>query len=189
MRGSAPDQSPFGVQQRTRNPASFWIRAASNTEDNDAGDLRHRLSQRGATITAVSERTPRIRRTPLPDDAVIVVRGEDLVDDDAVAQAERFRRRFPDWGRWGLSAMFAESDADVAELGAGPLRRFPILAIYTVDDLETAGFEVVPTFRTPHVTIAFVGEVDDGLERLRSAVHEHRPNPYHGTSSDEEVNP
>lgn len=109
--------------------------------------------------------------------------------DDYAAHAERFRRRFPDWGRWGLSALYAESDADVDELGAGPLRRFPILAVYTVADLEAAGFEVVPTFRTPHVTIAFVGERDRGLDRLRAAVHERRANPYHGTGADEEVNP
>jgi hypothetical protein len=60
----------------------------------------------------------------------------------------------------------------VDELGAGPPRRFPILAIYSVADLEAAGLEMVPTFRTPHVTIAFAGELDDGLERLRPAVHE-----------------
>jgi hypothetical protein len=39
-------------------------------------------------------------------------------------QAERFRRRFPDWNRWGLSALYAESDTAVDDLGAGPLRRF-----------------------------------------------------------------
>lgn len=126
------------------------------------------------------ERVPRIRRTPLPVDAVIVVRGEELIDDDSALQAKRFRRRFPDWNRWGLSALYAESDADVGDLGAGPLRRFPVLGIYRVRDLDDAGFEVVPTFRTPHVTIAFVGELDDGLGRLRTAVHEQRPNPYHG---------
>lgn len=118
-----------------------------------------------------------------------MVRGEDLDHDDSAAQAERFRRRFPNWGRWGLSALYAESDSGVDELGAGPLRRFPILAIYTLVELEAAGFEVVPTFRTPHVTIAFAGELDDGLERLRAAVHEQRTNPYHGLGPDEEVNP
>lgn len=137
----------------------------------------------------MADRVPRIRRAPLPADVLVVVRGEDLLDDDSATQAERFRRRFPDWGRWGLSALYAESDADVDELGAGPLRRFPFLAIYTLVALEAAGFEVVPTFRTPHVTIAFVGELEVGLERLRAAVHEQRPNPYHGTGPDEEVNP
>jgi hypothetical protein len=54
---------------------------------------------------------PRIRRAPLPADAVIVVRGDDL--DPAIArwQAVVFRRRYPDWGRWGLSAFYARNDA------------------------------------------------------------------------------
>lgn len=138
-----------------------------------------RVSQLSGTISSVTQRLPRIRRTPIPVDAVIVVRGEELAADDSAIQAVRFRRRFPDWGRWGLSAMYAESDADVDDLAAGPLRRFPVLGLYRVADLEEAGFEVAPTFRTPHVTIAFTGELDDGLERLRTAIHERRPNPYH----------
>ena len=32
---------------------------------------------------------------------------------------------------------------------------------YRVSALETAGFEVVPTFRTPHVTISFTGDLAD----------------------------
>lgn len=121
---------------------------------------------------------------PIPIDAMIVVRGEAHVEDYPAVQAGLFRRRFPEWGRWGLSAMYAESDADVDDLGAGPRRRFPVLGLYRIADLEEAGFEVVPTFRTPHVTIAFTGELDDGLERLRTAIHEQRPNPYHGKGPD-----
>jgi hypothetical protein len=83
----------------------------------------------------------------------------------------------------------AESDADVDDLAAGPLRRFPVLGLYRVADLEEAGFEVAPTFRAPHVTIAFTGELDDGLERLRAAIHEQRTHPYHERGPDEEVNP
>jgi len=45
--------------------------------------------------------------------------------------------------------------------------------------LVAAGIEVVPTFRTPHVTLAFTGELDDGLSRLERADHDRRPNPYH----------
>ena len=51
------------------------------------------------------------------------------------------------------SALFARGDDDVDHLGAGPLVRFPLLGICQVSVLEGAGFEVVPTFRTPHVTI------------------------------------
>ena len=51
------------------------------------------------------ERIPRIRRAGIPADALLVVRGEDT-DDPAVAarQAVQFRRRYPDWGRYGVSA-------------------------------------------------------------------------------------
>jgi len=133
----------------------------------------------------MAERVPRIRRTQLPSGALIVVRGEDWIDEESVVQAERFRRRFPDWGRWGLSALFARGDDDVDDLGAGPLVRFPVLGIYRVSALEAAGFEVVPTFRTPHVTIGFTGDLADGLKRLRGAVHEQRPNPYHGSGPEE----
>jgi hypothetical protein len=55
-----------------------------------------------------------------------------------------------------------------------------VLAIYLVADLEAAGFEVVATFRTPHVTLAFTGDLDTGLAALSAAVHEERTNPYHG---------
>lgn len=30
--------------------------------------------------------------------------------------------------------MYAESDADVDDLGAGPLRRFPVLGLYRIAD-------------------------------------------------------
>jgi len=92
----------------------------------------------------MAERVPRIRRTPLPSGALIVVRGEDWIDEASVVQAERFRRRFPDWGRWGLSALCARSDEEVADLGAGPLVRFPLLGVYRVSVLEAAGFESSP---------------------------------------------
>jgi len=36
--------------------------------------------------------------------------------------------------------------------------------------------------------IGFSGDLADGLERLRRAVHEQPPNPYHG-SGPEEVTP
>lgn len=132
------------------------------------------------------QRLPRIRRAPLPDDAVVVVRGDDLDSATARHQAVAFRRRFPDWGRWGLSAFYARNEAEVEDLGADQLERFPLLACYRVADLRAAGFEVCPTFRTPHVTIAFDGELDDRLAALIRAVHEVRVNPYHEADDESE---
>lgn len=125
------------------------------------------------------QRLPRIRRAPLPEDAVVVVRGDDLDPATSRHQAAAFRRRFPDCDRWGLSAFYARSDAEVEDLGADQLERFPLLACYRVADLRAAGFEIWPTFRTPHVTIAFDGELDYRLAALIRVVHEVRTNPYH----------
>ena len=60
-----------------------------------------------------SSAVPRVRRVAIPDDAVLVVRGDDLDPQTARAQAVAFRRRFPDWNRWGLSAFYARSEAEV----------------------------------------------------------------------------
>lgn len=130
---------------------------------------------------------PRIRRAPLPADAVIVVRGDDLDPGTSRRQALMFRRRYPDWGRWGLSAFYACNDAEIDDLAADQLDRFPELSLYRVADLEAAGFAIVATFRTPHVTIAFDGDLDAGLAALAATVHEQRPNPYHGPDEPEEV--
>lgn len=130
----------------------------------------------------MSERVPRIRRTPLADDALIVVRGDDLVEGAAGPQAIEFRRRYPDWHRWGLSGFHARNETDIRLLAEDRLERFPMLRLYSMATLTTAKFEVVPTFRTPHVTIAFEGDLEDGLRRLWNADHETRSNPYHGAT-------
>lgn len=122
---------------------------------------------------------PRVRRAPLPDDALIVVRGDDLDPTTSRHQASTFRRRFPDWGRWGLSAFYARSDAEIDDLAADQLERFPLLGCYRVAELRAAGFEIWPTFRTPHVTIAFGGDLDERLAALVHAAHDVRANRYH----------
>jgi len=54
----------------------------------------------------VSEQTPRIRRQPIPDAAQLVVQGD---EDPGVQErmARVFLRRYPTWGRYGLSAYHA----------------------------------------------------------------------------------
>ena len=124
---------------------------------------------------------PRIRRAAIPGDALLVVRGEADDDDADVAlrQAVLFRRRYPDWGRFGLSAFYARSMDEVLDLGADPLERFGALAVFGLVALMDAGFEVVPTFRTPHVTIAFVDEPALAYRRLMDLDHQRIVNPGH----------
>lgn len=122
---------------------------------------------------------PRFRRRPLPAGAsVVVVRGDDLGEGCDRRQAESFRRRWPDWQRFGLSAYFAEDEDAIADLAADPLERFPVLRIYRAGDLVAAGIEVVPTFRSPHVTLAFT-DLDAGLLALETVEHETMANSYH----------
>ena len=122
---------------------------------------------------------PRIRHAPIPADALLVVRGDDLDPATARAQALGFRRRFPDWQRWGLSAYYARSEAEIEDLAADQLERFPMLVVLRIAELLAAGFEVVPTFRTPHVTIAFQGDLDSSLADLITLGIDQRPNLYH----------
>lgn len=97
---------------------------------------------------------PRIRLTPLPDEALLVVRGDEL--DAAVlrADAERFRRRYPGWSRYGVSGFAAADEVEVDALCETRLDRFGLVVVFQRYDLLAAGVEVVPTFRRPHVTLA-----------------------------------
>lgn len=124
---------------------------------------------------------PRIRLAAIPDDALLVARGYADADDADVAlrQAVLFRRRYPDWGRFGLSAFYARSMDELLDLGADPLERFAALAVFGLVALIDAGFEVVPTFRTPHVTIAFVEEPALAYRRLMDLDHQRVVNPGH----------
>ena len=79
---------------------------------------------------------------------MLVVRGDDLNPDAAKGQAAAFRRRFPAWHRFGLPAYYARSDAEIDDLAADQLERFPVLVVLSIDRLIETGFEVVPTFRT-----------------------------------------
>ena len=128
----------------------------------------------------MAEDTPRIRRAPIPDDALIIVRGE-VPPARARRLADQFRQRFPGWGRWGLSAFYAGSDLEVDHLAYDRLQGYEVLHVYPTSVLLRAGFEVVPTFRRPHVTICWTDALDTGLDRLDRAEHARQENPYHGS--------
>jgi len=127
---------------------------------------------------------PRIRRAPIPADAVLVVRGESGSPSITRTQAQRFLRAFPDWGRYGLSAFSARDDSEVDDLSLHQLKAFGTLRLIRIVDLLDAGFEVVPTFRTPHVTIAFAGDLAGALDRFENVESERRANRYHQQQPD-----
>ncbi len=60
--------------------------------------------------------TPRIRRAGLPDDAVLILRGDVLDPDVLRDDAARFARRYPNLGWVGVSAYYAANDAEIGSL-------------------------------------------------------------------------
>ena len=109
---------------------------------------------------------------------LLVVRGgatdTDLVRTDAV----RFRRRYPRWGRYGISAYFAIDDQEIDVLCETRLERFDTVAIFTRSDLVLAGVKVVPTFRRPHATLANA-ELELLIDGLRSCAPRIASNRFH----------
>lgn len=121
---------------------------------------------------------PRIRRAAIPHDAYLVVRGVAALEPaTSIRQALLFRRRFETWGRFGLSAFYARSEDEVVDLAEDRLDAFETLYVYRVADVIDAGFEVIPTYRSPHVTIAFYDDPAPAVARLFAVTHRELANP------------
>lgn len=131
----------------------------------------------GVTLMS-SNRVPRIRKAAVPADAFVVVRGEQQTE-VARQLARQFRQRFPDWERWGLSGFYARGVPDVEDLARDRLPQHDAIIVYSASSLVNAGFDIVPTFRTPHVTISWATDLDDGLADLQRVDHDRRSNQYH----------
>jgi len=54
-----------------------------------------------------------------------------------------------------------------------------VLAVCELTVLLEAGFDLVPTFRTPHVTVAFSGDLERHLRALAELHPRVVENPYH----------
>ncbi len=99
------------------------------------------------------DNVPRIRLAAVPRDWTLVVRGDELDPDVLASDAIRFYERYPDWNRFGVSAFLAATMGEVDSLCESRLVRFATVAVFTISDLNDAGLEIVPTFRSPHVTL------------------------------------
>jgi len=125
-----------------------------------------------------TDSTPRVRRTPLPPDAVLVVRGDVLDPDLLRTDARRFSRRFPGWDRTGVSAYYARNEPEIDAVCQDKLSNFETVVVFAGADLKRAGIDIVGTFRTPHVTLAGP-DLETLVVALTSCPHESRLNPYH----------
>ena len=144
----------------------------------DGAGLRRRCKYPGVMRTDRPIDLPRIRHAPIPEDAWLVVRGITAIEPETSSrQAELFRHRFEQWGRYGLSAFYARSDEEVLDLGEDRFQAFATLFVYRLGDVIDAGFEVVPTYRSPHVTITFYDDLDIGVARLLAVPHRTVNNP------------
>lgn len=121
---------------------------------------------------------PRFRLTAIPDLTQLVVRGDELDPALLRVDAERFRRRYPGWGRYGISAFAAVDEEEVDALCETRLERFEVVVLFARQHLEGAGVEVVPTFRRPHVTLAH-RQLDALVDGLLGREHTRRENPHH----------
>jgi hypothetical protein len=97
---------------------------------------------------------PRIRLAQVGSGASLVVRGGELDPVLSKADAVRFHRRYPRWGRYGVSAYLGADDEEVDVICETRLERFAVAAVFDLSVLEAAAIEVVPTFRRPHITLA-----------------------------------
>jgi hypothetical protein len=90
----------------------------------------------------------------------------------------RFKRRYPRWCRYGLSAYFAANNQEIDILCKTRLERFGTVAVFHLSALHEVGIEVVPTFRRPHATLAHA-DLDLLVNGLRSCEHRIMNNGYH----------
>ncbi len=121
---------------------------------------------------------PRVRLTSVPDEAVFVVRGDELDPEVIIDDASRFHERFSAWSRFGISAFYAATDDEVDVLCQARLVRFETVVVFKRRDLEAVGVEIAATFRTPHVTLCHAS-LEEFVARLLRCEHQVRPNPYH----------
>lgn len=124
------------------------------------------------------EPTPRIRKAGIPREALLVVRGDILEGQVLMQDAERMTRRYPLWRLTGISGYAAADGEEIDALCQTKLVHFERVVVFERAQLEAAGVQVIPTFRTPHVTIA--ARTPWGLVALLQAVsHRELLNPYH----------
>ena len=117
----------------------------------------------------------RVRRERLADDALVVVRGDDLSIPFLRRDAVRAYRRF---GEYAVSVLGA-SDGDALDaLAAGVLIRFEVLTLMRVGTIRAAELEVRPTFRRPHYSI-MLPDLDAEIIRLTRCENVSWSNPHY----------
>jgi hypothetical protein len=129
--------------------------------------------------------SPRLRKAGLPKDAVLAVRGNLLDADVLRADASLVSERYPTWELTGVSSFHARNSQEVAVLCETKLDRFAVVFTFRRADLESAGVQILATYRTPHVTLA-AASADRLIDMLENCPHERLQNPYHEPEGQED---
>jgi hypothetical protein len=124
-----------------------------------------------------------VRVEPLPRTATILVRGGPDTAEKLRTHAQRVRRAFVLDGHpvLGISVFAALDDIGPASLDAILSRRlttYRVVHLVTAGELVEAGFEMLPTFGRPHMTLLLGSE--DRVESLLEALGPAQANPRYG---------
>ena len=124
-----------------------------------------------------------VRVEPLPRESTILVRGGPDTTAKLTAHAERVRRAFVLDGDpvLGISVFAALDDIGPASLDgilSAKLTTYRVVHLVAAGQLAEAGFEVLPTFGRPHMTLLLTGV--DRVELLLKVLGPAQANPRYG---------
>ena len=110
-----------------------------------------------------------------PDDAVVVIRGGEMVSEFVRRSAERNHQEF---GFFGVSVYLAEGvTVEVLCATVSQLTRYAKVRLSTAGRLRSRGFELAPTLERPHFDVMLPDLSDATLSRLNECFDRPVPNP------------
>jgi hypothetical protein len=130
------------------------------------------------------ELRPHIRGDAPPAETTVVVRVDRTQPTNSPATPYEPNRAYQLDGQpfWGVSVFLAldeTGDASLDGLLSGRMRTYRIVHTPSLEQVHAAGFEVLPTFRRPHFTLALPDTTPSTLKQLLAALGPSALNPYH----------
>ena len=134
------------------------------------------------------ELRPLVRQEAVVADEVLVVRGGPDALAKLATHARRAHRAYVLDGQpfFGVSVFAALDDIGPASLDgilAGRMATYRHVHLPTAGAVLQAGFELLPTFGRPHLTVVLESDAELDLRRLLEALGPAQANPYHGRST------
>jgi hypothetical protein len=123
---------------------------------------------------------PLIRSEPMPEDAVVVVRGGPIATEKIVEHARRQEALFTFRGRpmVAISVELTVGGWTLERILAGRMRTRTRYATAKAGALRIAGYELVPTGRAPHYSLILPGSTHSDAAALLARFGPTLQNPY-----------